>query len=96
MKLPVIKIDADDAKYETRTLGQRQVKQQFGYVQLGDKYPVKIKFNLPDGRENAYGEGEYVIDLDSYEVGKYGNLQLNPFSLSLSRLVTPADVKKAS
>lgn len=97
----VIKIEAEEAQFILRTIGQRQVKEQIGYVQLpSSKHPVKMKFNLPESQERAYPVGEYIVAPESFRIGKYGNLELNPFELQLNKLVTPAsvtsDLKKAS
>ncbi|GJL76956.1 single-stranded DNA-binding protein [Nitrosomonas sp.] len=94
--IPVITIEAEEAQFELRTIGQRQVKEQIAYCDLGDKHPKKIKFNLPEHMDRAYPVGEYTPSIESFRVGKYGNLELNPFELKLEPLVTPKTVSKAS
>lgn len=96
MKLPVITIDESEAKCFPKTIGQRTVQEQTAYVDLGEKYPLKVKFTLPPSRERAYPAGQYVLTLEAFQIGKYGNLELNPWELSLTELVTPAAVKKVS
>lgn len=96
MNLPIVIIEAEEAQFNLKTIGTRQVKEQTGYVDLGGKHPKEMKFNLPADQERAYPVGQYVPSITSYRIGKYGNLELNPFELKLEKLIQPADIKKAS
>jgi predicted SPOUT superfamily RNA methylase MTH1 len=93
LKIPVITIESEEAQFTIRQIGQKQVKEQTGYADVGEKHPIKIKFNLPPSRDVAFPVGQYTIAPSSYQVGKYGGLELNPFELDLQKLVTPADIK---
>ncbi|NQV69170.1 MAG: hypothetical protein HQ498_03990 [Pseudohongiella sp.] len=93
MKVPVIKIENEEAHFDLRTIGTRQVKEQNAYADLGGKHPLLIKFNLPESQTTAYPVGQYSIDVASYRIGKYGSLEINPFELKLLPLVTPASLK---
>ena len=96
MKPIFVMIDKDDARiHGTRTMGNRTIREQVGYVKLpAHKYPVRIKFTIPDAYPEPYPEGNYQLDPQNFQVGKYEKLELNPFSLYLVP-VAASDVKAA-
>lgn len=55
---------------------------QIGYVNLGNKFPEQIKIPLQQG-QSFYKSGKYELLLSSFRVGKYGDLEVNPFELNL-------------
>ena len=59
---------------------------QIAYAHFGGAYPAEIRIPLADPN-GAYLVGAYVLDNSSFRVGKYGDLEINPFQL---KLVQPA------
>ena len=43
----------------------------------GSRYPDKIKINVPDG-QSAYQPGRYQLHPDSFQVSRFGNLEVRP------------------
>ncbi len=55
---------------------------QDAYVHLGGAYPQQIEIPLNSAAE-AFAIGDYQLNLNSFRVGKYKSLELNPFELNL-------------
>jgi hypothetical protein len=80
-----ISIEPENASFTTRTFGTKTVREQIGYAHLeGNKYPVQIKFTLPESQAQAYPVGQFHISPESFQVGKYSKLEINPFELYLT------------
>lgn len=58
---------------------------QEAYAHLGGAYPHQIEVPLKTPAE-AYPIGDYSLDHSNFQVGKYKNLELNPFEFR----ITPA------
>lgn len=79
-----VKISILDGHHQPQT---RQTKTgtryfQTAYAQLGGVYPVEIEVPLR-GPSDAHAVGDYAIAQSSFRVGKFRNLELNPFELTL-------------
>jgi len=64
-------------EFRNKTTGDlMSFRDQTGYVFLnGGKYPEKASFSL--GEEGPpYDEGEYWLSAGSFQIGRYGNLEL--------------------
>ncbi|RYY01597.1 MAG: hypothetical protein EOO53_17495 [Gammaproteobacteria bacterium] len=55
---------------------------QVAYAHLGGAYPGQIEIPLKNPGE-AFAIGDYTVCLTSFQIGKYKNLELNPFELRL-------------
>lgn len=78
----------EDAKFETRTVGQpgreRQMRTQCGYYKRPcRRHPEFFKFSLPDDQPGAYPPGLYFIHPDSFETDGYDGLTLSRFNFRL-------------
>ena len=79
---------------------QRQTKNgvryfQEAYAHLGGAFPQQIEIPLrapTDGKPI----GDYELDISTFQVGRFKNLELNPFELRLKPAETPRAVSKAS
>jgi len=54
----------------------------------GSRYPDKIKVNVPDG-QSAYQPGRYELHPDSFQVSRFGNLEIRA-------VLSPLPAQKAS
>jgi hypothetical protein len=66
---------------------QRQTKNgvryfQEAYAHLGGAFPQQIEIPLRDPAD-AKPIGDYTLDLSTFQVGRFKNLELNPFELKL-------------
>lgn len=66
---------------------QRQTKNgvryfQEAYAYLGGAFPQQIEIPLRDPVD-AKPIGDYTLDLSTFQVGRFKNLELNPFELKL-------------
>lgn len=52
------------------------IREQVGYVHLGEQYPAKIVVNLPDNH-SGWPCGWYELGGGSYQVGRFGALELS-------------------
>jgi len=66
--------------------GQRHF--QTAYAHIGGAFPAEIEIPLRNPVD-AKPIGEYTLDLSTFQVGRFKNLELNPFQLNL----TPANQK---
>lgn len=64
---------------------------QEAYVYLGGAFPQQITVPLKNPAD-AKAIGDYSLDISNFQVGKYKNLELNPFELAL----IPANNKSAA
>lgn len=54
--------------------------EQYGYAYMGDHYPQKIRFRLPDGM-TPYAVGFYSLHETSFSVGKFDSLSVSSLVL---------------
>lgn len=66
---------------------------QSAYVHLGGAFPHQIEIPLKNPSD-SFSIGDYTVDLCSFQVGKYKNLELNPFELRL--IAIKQQIAKAS
>lgn len=55
---------------------------QEAYAHMGGVYPQQIEIPLRNPAE-ANPIGDYTLDVSTFQVGRYKNLELNPFELRL-------------
>lgn len=55
---------------------------QNAYAHMGGAFPQQIEIPLRNPSD-AYAVGEFTLDLSCFQVGKFKNLELNPFELRL-------------
>lgn len=67
---------------------------QTAYCHLGRAYPEMMEIPLRNPAE-AYLPGDYELSADCYRVGKFRNLELNPFELKLLPVKPAAQLKQA-
>lgn len=58
---------------------------QNAYASLGGVYPQHIELPLKTPAD-AYPVGEYILDISNFQVGRFKNLELNPFELRLKQI----------
>jgi len=64
---------------------QKQYFNQFGYVYLGDAFPVKIKIPL-ESPAQAYPVGEYELNIRSLRVGRFDALEIDDYNIKLDKI----------
>jgi len=67
---------------------------QNAYAHMGGAFPQQIELPLRNPTD-AYAIGEYTLDLSAFQVGRFKNLELNPFELRLT-VASPKALAKAS
>lgn len=78
-----------------RTGRDYSIREQTGYVRIGDvPYPEKVKLML-DKDEPPYQPGHYSLNTDSFYVGNFGDLQVRARLDRASRKNLGADLKAA-
>lgn len=65
---------------------------QEAYVHLGGAYPEQIEIPLRNASD-ARPVGEYELEVSTFRVGRYRNLEINPFELNISPLKSTATAK---
>lgn len=63
----------------------KQYFNQFGYVHLGDAYPIKIKIPL-ESPAQAYAVGEYELNIRSLRVGRFDSLEVDSYNIKLDKI----------
>jgi len=77
-----VKIEIVDPTIETRSGNAKEsgkaytIREQVGYVHLGEQYPAKIVINLPDNHA-GWPCGWYELGGGSFVVGRFGALELS-------------------
>lgn len=71
----------------------REVFSQTAFAHLGGPFPVQIRLPL-ESMQAYYQVGKYHLSDDSFRVGQYGDLQINPYGIKLLPIVQ--DAKKVS
>lgn len=81
----MIKISIVEGRHQAQS---RQTKSgtvryfQEAYVDLGGLYPEQIELPLR-APVDAKQAGKYTLDVSNFRVGKFKNLELNPFEIRL-------------
>lgn len=68
---------------------------QEAYAHLGGAFPQQIEIPLRNPAD-AKPIGEYTLDVSTFQVGRFKNLELNPFELRLKPADQPRATSKAS
>jgi len=79
----IIEITSHDIEEKRGTSKQGTpyvIREQLGYVDLGQTYPVGIRVPL-DKTAPPYTPGRYMVDNDSLYVDRYGKLSLGRLRL---------------
>lgn len=79
------------AKSRNTKSGVRYYQEAYAY--MGGAFPQQIEIPIRSPAE-ALPVGEYTLDLENFQVGRFKNLELNPFELKLSPTTKP--LSKAS
>lgn len=91
----VIEIVAGHEAVQTRMVQGKPRFSQKAYAHLGGAFPHEIRVPVEDP-QRPYRVGRYNVALNSYQVGKYGDLQINPFEFVLVPAGQASAVKAAS
>ncbi|WP_018414800.1 single-stranded DNA-binding protein [Teredinibacter turnerae] len=67
---------------QSRTTKNGMRYYQEGYAHMGGAFPQQIEIPLRNPAE-ANPVGEYTLDISTFQVGRFKNLELNPFELRL-------------
>lgn len=72
--------------------GPKKVAEQVGFISHDDEVrKVRIPVAVEDGQA-PYPPGDYLLSAGSFEVGNYGDLQVNRFRISLEAVRAAAAV----
>lgn len=66
---------------------------QEAYAHLGGAFPQQIEIPLKNPTD-AKPVGDYTIDVSTFQVGRFKNLELNPFELRLNPAPSARSVAK--
>ncbi|QYJ87853.1 G5P family DNA-binding protein [Shewanella mesophila] len=86
-----IEIDSQDCVVQQRSFkGQdgkpdRTIYWQRGYMYNGGRYPVEVQIPLEEGVP-PNPAGEYEIHPSSFQVSRFGKIEVNPFNVLLTPL----------
>ena len=86
----MFKISVVDGHHQPQTRPTKNGLRHFqtAYAHLGGAFPAEIEIPLR-GPADAKPVGDYTLDLSTYQVGRFKNLELNPFELKLSPVQKP-------
>lgn len=82
---------------QTRNTSKGLRYYQNAYAHLGGAFPQQIEVPLKNPVD-AFPVGDYTLELSCFQVGKFKNLELNPFEVRLKpseNLARPAAQKVA-
>lgn len=68
---------------------------QEAYAHIGGAFPHQIEVPLKNPAD-AKPVGDYTLDLSTFQVGRFKNLELNPFELQLVKAQVNKPIAKAS
>jgi uncharacterized protein affecting Mg2+/Co2+ transport len=77
----------------TPTQKARTMHKQRAYMHVGTKFPKEVQ--IPVDTSIGLEMGEYQVLDESYQTGKYGDIQINPFKIALT-MTKDASGKKLS
>lgn len=91
----MLKISIIDGHHQAQSRSTKNGVRYFqeAYAHLGGAFPQQIEVPLKNPAE-AKPVGEYSLDLSAFQVGRFKNLELNPFELKL--IPATKSVSKAS
>jgi len=75
---------------QERSVNGRTYREQTAHLHVdGSRFPKEFKVNLPPDAP-GYSPGKYTLDSSSFEINKYGGLEINRYRLRLSPLAVRA------
>lgn len=77
----VVEINQKDGGLQAVKRGENTRYHQNAYLHTGQAYPLPFKINLQE--PVPYGSGKFNIDPLSFRIGKYGDLELDPYGFKL-------------
>ncbi len=83
-----MKIEIFDSHVEQRQVGGRDghppriFYDQEAYAHLGGRFPSQFRLSHREFK-NIYKPGQYKLAASSYRIGRYGDIELNPYELKL-------------
>lgn len=88
----MIRIEVADTNVIRREIASKRTGEVFtvygqaGYLDKGDKYPVR--FEIPLDRKNPapYPVGMYTFDASSFRLNQFGSLELDRYNVKLNRI----------
>lgn len=92
----MLKISIVDGHHAAQTRNTKNGARyfQFAYADMGGAFPQEIEIPIRNPAE-AKPIGEYSLALSTFQVGRYKNLELNPFQLDLVPFSKAASMQKA-
>ena len=83
MKIEIIKGHEQPVSRSINTQnGQKMIHEQVAYAHMGGAFPVEFKLQL-DSAADAYPVGEYTLHPGSFQVNRFGGLEINRFETRL-------------
>ncbi len=83
---PIIEIHKEnESVFEEKITDTFTKLTQVAYASLGGKYPERIELPMKRGRA-AYPAGKYQHTMESFNISKYGSLQLDGFDTILEKV----------
>lgn len=92
-----IKVGTAEGREITLKSGEKKkVADQIGFIEANDEVrKVRIPIDVANG-QMPYPAGKYTLAASSFAVGKFHDLEVNRYSISLVPLASAAPVAKAS
>lgn len=93
----MLKISIIDSHHTAQSRNTKNGVRYFqnAYAHMGGAFPQQIEVPLKNPSD-AFSIGDYSLELSCFQVGKYKNLELNPFELRLISIARPmASMAKA-
>lgn len=86
----MLKISIIDGHHQPQSRSTKNGVRYFqeAYAHLGGAFPHQIEVPLKTPAD-AKSVGDYTIDLSTFQVGRFKNLEINPFELLLTRIQKP-------
>lgn len=83
MKIEIIKGHEQPISRSINTQnGQKMIHEQVAYAHMGGAFPVEFKIPL-NSAADAYPVGEYSLHPGSFNVNRFGSLEVNRFEVRL-------------
>lgn len=79
----IVEVTAKDGQLQVEpTKDNKERFSQKAYLDTGSAYPLAFRINLPNASSH-YKAGKYRLSPDCFRTGKYGDLEINPYNVSL-------------
>ncbi|WP_220721566.1 G5P family DNA-binding protein [Agarivorans litoreus] len=77
------KLDVENRQFTNKDTGEVTDRfKQKAYISTGGRFPLEFKLPI-ESRADAYEPGKYTLSGECFQVGKYGDLELNRFNIVL-------------